>query len=114
MARLDPNAITELRDLMGDEFVVLIDAFQSDSRGQVDAIAEAAARHDAETVRRQAHGLKGACINLGAGDLAELCGRIEDVGRAGDCAMARDLLSPLQSEFAAVSAALEALKQPQI
>ena len=110
MGRLDPNAIAELRDLMGDEFVALIDAFQSDSRDQVEAIGEAVERRDAETVRRQAHGLKGACINLGAGDLAELCGRVEQVGRAGDCAMARDLLAPLHVEFEAVSVALEALK----
>ncbi len=61
-------------------------------------------------VRRQAHGLKGACINLGAVDLAELCARIEDVGRAGDCGAALELLAPLHREFEAVSAALDSLK----
>ncbi len=111
MARLDPNAIAELRDLMGDEFVALIEAFQSDAKEQVGAIDGAAARNDAETVRRQAHGLKGACINLGAADLAELCGCIEDAGRAGDCAMAQELLSPLRTEFKAVLVALDALKR---
>ena len=110
MARLDPNAIAELRDLMGDEFAALIDTFRSDSRGQVDAIDDAAGRNDAESVRRQAHGLKGASINLGAVDLAELCGRIEEVGRAGNCALALKMLVPLHTEFAAVSAELESLK----
>ncbi len=110
MARLDPNAIAELRDLMGDEFDALIDAFRSDSQGQVEAIDQAATGNDADTVRRQAHGLKGACINLGANDLAELCGRIEEIGRVGDCSSALELLAPLHSEFRAVSAALDSLR----
>ncbi len=110
MARLDLHAIAELRDLMGDEFDALIEAFRSDSRKQVEAIDEAAMRNDAEGVRRQAHGLKGASINLGAVDLAELCGRIEDIGRAGDCDTALELLVPLHREFDAVSAALDGLR----
>ena len=109
MARLDPHAIAELRDLMGDEFDALIEAFRSDSQKQVEAIDEAAKRNDAESVRRQAHGLKGACINLGAVDLAELCGRIEDTGRAGDCGKAVELLVALHREFDAVSTALGGL-----
>jgi HPt (histidine-containing phosphotransfer) domain-containing protein len=110
MGRLDPHAIAELRDLMGEEFDALIEAFRSDSQKQVEAIDAAAMRNDAESVRRQAHGLKGACINLGAVDLAELCGRIEDIGRAGDCGTALALLVPLHREFDAVSAALDGLR----
>lgn len=106
MARLDPRAIVELRDLMGEDFDALLDAFQADSQAQIDAIAEAVAQTDADRVRLQAHGLKGACVNLGANDLAELCGRIEGLGRAGDCASAQTLLPALQREFAGVREAL--------
>jgi hypothetical protein len=106
MARLDPRAIAELRELMGEDFDALIDAFQTDSQAQVDAIDDAVSQQDADRVRRQAHGLKGACINLGANDLAELCGRIEELGRAGDCATARTLVAALHAEFAGLRAAL--------
>ena len=44
MARLDPRAIAELRELMGEDFDSLIDAFQADSQVQIDAIAEAVMR----------------------------------------------------------------------
>jgi HPt (histidine-containing phosphotransfer) domain-containing protein len=109
MARLDQGAIAELRELMGEDFDSLLDAFQADSQVQIDAIAEAVSRADADCVRRQAHSLKGACINLGANDLAELCGRLEDVGRAGDCAAARTLLVALHEEFAGLRTALAGL-----
>jgi histidine phosphotransfer protein HptB len=110
MARLDSRAIAELRDLMGDEFNALIEVFRSDSLRLVEAIDEAAAQNDAEKLRHQSHGLKGACINLGAVDLAALCADIEAVGRSGDCGAARELLAPLRCEYEAVSAALDSLK----
>ena len=111
MARLDPRAIGELRELMGEDFDSLLDSFQADSQVQIDAIADAVSQTDADRVRRQAHGLKGACINLGANDLAELCGRIEDLGRAGDCATARTLVAALHTEFAGLRAALAGLNR---
>jgi HPt (histidine-containing phosphotransfer) domain-containing protein len=109
MARLDPHAIDELRELMGEDFDSLIDTFQADSQVQIDAITEAVSQTDADRVRRQAHGLKGACINLGANDLAQLCGRIEDLGRSGDCAAAQMLIAALHEEFAGLRAALSGL-----
>ena len=109
MSRVDPAAIDELRALMGDEFGSLIDAFHTDSREQIDAIAGAIADADAEQLRRQAHGLRGACINLGANELAELCHRIEECGRAGDCAKAATLLPALRLEFESVRATLSEL-----
>jgi HPt (histidine-containing phosphotransfer) domain-containing protein len=112
VSRLDSRAIGELRELMGEDFAALIDAFQSDSEAQIAAIDVAAANGAAEHVRRQAHGLKGACINLGANDLAELCGRIEEAGRAADCKAALGLVAPLRLEFGAVREALDALRQP--
>jgi HPt (histidine-containing phosphotransfer) domain-containing protein len=111
MARLDQGAIGELRELMGEDFDSLLDAFQADSQVQIDAIAEAVSQTDADRVRRQAHGLKGACINLGANDLAELCGRLEDLGRTGDCASARAVLAALREEFAGLRAALAGLNR---
>lgn len=112
MGRLDPRAIDELRDLMGEDFDSLIEAFEVDSQTQVEAITDAVAQADADRIRRQAHGLKGACINFGANDLAEVCGRIEDVGRAGDCALAQSLLPTLHREFNGVRSALAELRYP--
>jgi|GEM_PF-672829 len=109
MARLDPTQINALRGLMCDDFDALIDAFRTDSAAQLEAIVQAVARCDSTGLRLQAHSLKGACANLGADDLAELCGRIEHLGRAGGCAEAEMLLGALHIELRAVSAALAEL-----
>lgn len=95
---------------MGEDFNALIDVFLSDSLRLVEAIDEATVQNDAETLRLQSHGLKGACINLGAVDLAALCADIEAFGRSGDCGAARELLAPLRNEYEAVSTALDSLK----
>jgi HPt (histidine-containing phosphotransfer) domain-containing protein len=107
---LDPAVIGELRELMAEDFAALIDAFLADSQLQLGAIAEAAASGDADRVRREAHSLKGACVNLGANDLAQLCGRTEALGRSGDCAAARTMLPALRFELDAVRAALEQVR----
>ncbi len=109
MSCLDPRAIGELRELMGEDFDSLIDAFLADSTVQIDALETAARRADSDQVRRQAHGLKGACINLGANDLAEVCGRIEAAGSAGDCVSAQGMMTALHQTFAEVSIQLTEL-----
>jgi histidine phosphotransfer protein HptB len=106
MSRIDERAIGELRELMGDEFGALIQAFASDSRAQIDAIDAALAAADAERVRRYAHSMRGACVNLGANDLAALCERVEASGRAGDCGAAGTLMPSLKRELDAVGTEL--------
>ena len=108
---LDPAVIAELRELMGEDFAALIDAFLADSQLQIGAIADAAANDDADRVRREAHSLKGSCVNLGANDLAQLCGRTEALGRSGDCAAAQMMLPAVRSELDAVHAALEQVRR---
>jgi len=102
MPRIDERALGELRELMGPDFGALIQAFASDSRAQIDAIDAALAAADAERVRRVAHSLRGACVNLGANELAELCERIEAFGRAGDCGTAGTLMASVKRELDAI------------
>ena len=102
MSRIDQRAIGELRELMGDDFGALIQAFAADSGAQIREIDAALAKADAERVRRYAHSLRGACVNLGANDLAELCEQVEASGRAGDCSAAGTLMASVKREFAAV------------
>jgi HPt (histidine-containing phosphotransfer) domain-containing protein len=102
MSRIDVRAIRELREFMGDEFSALIHAFAMDSQAQIDAIDAALAAADGERVRRYAHSMRGACVNLGAHDLADLCERLEASGRAGDCGRAGTLMASLKRELDAV------------
>ena len=46
-----------------------------------------------------AHGLKGSAVQLGAWGMAELCHKIQTVGRAGSMADTGDALYRLEAEF---------------
>jgi len=56
-----------------------IDLFVSDTAARLESVRAALERSDLETVRRQCHAMKGACMELG---VAELTGRCDALGAA--------------------------------
>ena len=87
MEILDPTTLETLRSLQeeGDDdlLVELIDLFHEDAPRRVAGMRDAIAREDWPALTSWAHSLKGSCGSLGALHLAELCGRLEQLGRAG-------------------------------
>ncbi len=57
---------------------------------------------DAQTVGKEAHGLKGAALNCSCPHLAETARKMEDAGRNNDLDALRSLLPRLERDFAAV------------
>jgi hypothetical protein len=51
--------------------------------GYLAALAEAGANGDAQALETQAHSFRGVIANLGATGPAEICQRLEDLGRSG-------------------------------
>ena len=112
MQVLDPNALDALRGLQdeGDDDLLgeLIDLFLEDSPGRIAGIRDAIAREDWPALGSWAHGLKGSCGSLGAMHMAELCGRLERLGRnGGGHAEAELTLRELEAQYALVSDALQ-------
>ena len=68
-----------------------------------------AARDNAAQLERTAHSFLGACGNLGCRRMAELCARLEVLGRSGSTEGAPDIARALEEEYAAVKPHLEAL-----
>jgi HPt (histidine-containing phosphotransfer) domain-containing protein len=87
MEILDPNTLEALRGLQeeGDDdlLVELIDLFLEDAPRRVDGMRDAIAREDWPALASWAHSLRGSCGSLGALHLADLCGRLEQLGRGG-------------------------------
>jgi HPt (histidine-containing phosphotransfer) domain-containing protein len=110
---LDPNAIQALRDLSpeGDgEFLrELISIFLADTPKQMANIESALAAHDGALLVRAAHTIKGSAGNFGAGELAQLAGRIEQSGKAGDFAAVRAILPDFKTHYGLVAEALRQL-----
>lgn len=96
---VDTVSLQELRDIMGEEFSLLIDVFINDSQQRISALAAAIEACDAGEVRAIAHGFKGSALNLSALPLTELCRQLEAMGRDGQLAGAAEVFEQLVQEF---------------
>ncbi len=91
-----------LEEFMGQEAVLrnVLIQFQETVTGQLVAITRALADQDGETVRKQAHAIKGGAANLTADPLSRIASRLEEIGASGRLAEGRQVLEELSAEFA--------------
>jgi HPt (histidine-containing phosphotransfer) domain-containing protein len=95
---LDEALFEELRDILEDDFPLLVTAFIQDSALRVEDLQLALARGDAESVRTTSHSLKGAAANLGLTQLVELCRQLEEAGRMADLEDKQPLLQQIRQQ----------------
>jgi HPt (histidine-containing phosphotransfer) domain-containing protein len=90
-----------VRTFMGQTAVVvrLLESFQEKIRAQFATIEEALARGDMETVRVEAHAIKGGSWNLHAERLGDKAFELEEAGREGDARRSGPLLAELRQRF---------------
>ena len=74
---LDVEVVSELQDIMGQDFQMLVESFQRDGEQRLAALDQAFAQGDANTLRSQAHSFKGSSSNLGTTYVAGLCMDLE-------------------------------------
>jgi len=89
---INKEMIEELKELMEDDFPLLINTFLEDSEKRLADLNLALAENNANEVRELAHGFKGSSANLGAEKLAEISSVLETMGRT-------DKLSGFESKF---------------
>ena len=109
ISHLDQAATQELRNIMGNEFALLVQTFIRDSAQRIEAIRAGVTGSDADGMRRAAHSFKGSAANMGAPRLAELCRVLEELGRNGETNGAYALIDELVIEYGAVERELTAL-----
>ena len=105
---LDESLLTELQDVMEDDFGVLLETYLTESVAQFERVREDRANGDTEALRRSAHSLKGSCANVGAVRSAALCQNIESSAAAGQLDGLDDVLLNLSSELDQVRQLLKA------
>ena len=106
---LDPDRVADLRDLVKDGidfFDRTRASFLSRIDAQLEELADAAARGEAEQTTALAHQLKGSATNLGLTRLGDAAAAVEDVARAGSGV---DLAVGVESLRREARAAVEAL-----
>jgi HPt (histidine-containing phosphotransfer) domain-containing protein len=111
-AVLEPGIVSQLRELERSTpglLGQLQGLFLARTAEGVSAIEEALGNENAAGVAQQAHALKGAALNLGARDLAQVCGVMEQDANNGRLAAARAGLEPLQQEVVRARRAVDEL-----
>lgn len=106
---INMTTLTMLKDVMEDGFNELINMYVSDSQARIDALKSTVAANDCESVRREAHSLKGSSGNIGAGIMAELAKQVEQKGRDEDLNGVDDLLSQIETEYQSIKVTLEGM-----
>ena len=63
---VDSHVLATLRDVMEDEYALLLETFLTDSDERLRLLREAEAQDDSLAMRMAAHSFKGSCSNMGA------------------------------------------------
>ncbi|HTE13786.1 MAG TPA: Hpt domain-containing protein, partial [Burkholderiales bacterium] len=107
-----PVDVSVLKELVGDDPDVVREFLHDFRLSAAKITMELRAAYDAhetKAVVEAAHKLKSAALSVGASALGELCGAMEDKGKAGDMDTLTVLLPRFETEIAAVENYLEKL-----
>lgn len=81
MSNLDLDQLAELKDIMEDGFVDLIETYITDSDDKILRLSKIIHNADVLTISEIAHSLKGSSLNISAQYLGQCFKVIEDQGR---------------------------------
>ena len=100
---INNDMLDELKELMEEDFHLLIETYISDADKRVEQLSDAIASNNSKEVRELAHSLKGSSSNLGAELLAQLSQVIENKGANDNLTGIKDDYDALQAEYTVVS-----------
>lgn len=97
--------------LQGDEELLmdLIGLFLSETPVQIEVLLQAFREADADTIRKQAHTLKGSLSTLGANTLMALAQALEEAAQIGDWSSLPRRISDFEAAYISLCQALQAL-----
>ncbi|OUS26326.1 hypothetical protein A9Q99_19050 [Gammaproteobacteria bacterium 45_16_T64] len=96
----DIESLADLKDIMEEDFQMLIDTFIADSESKVNEIGSLVVGDDPEALRQVAHSIKGSSGNVCATALSEIARQLEAMGKDGDLSAAPAAYEALKVEFA--------------
>ncbi len=115
---VDQTARNRLRDRAGDgggAFInQFIDLFLSDTATRLEALARAAERGDLALVSREAHSLKGVCLEFGAVRMAGYCDDMRQFVNDRQSTNITETLQRMRREFARMRPLFEAEKKARV
>lgn len=95
---LNLDILAQLNEALGGEVAGIIGFFLEYLPNQIETLHKALDAGDMDTLRREAHSLKGSAGNLGALSLTRLCQALETQASEHDLGAARNTLAAIDSE----------------
>ncbi|AIZ33462.1 Hpt domain-containing protein [Pseudomonas parafulva] len=96
---IDYKVLSDLREVMEDGYLQLLETFLEDSELRLSQLHLA---KDAQTLGMAAHSFKGSSSNMGAVGLAQLCQQLEERVRQQPLYGIEDLINRIDLEFVEV------------
>lgn len=96
---IDPDVQVALRDLMQDDYPLLLQTFRTDALKRLAQLSASIENEDWEAFRQAAHSFKGSCGNMGAQALQQACEVAETAGGNADAPAARSSYLELRRLF---------------
>ena len=104
---IDLKMLKRFEDIMGPEMAItLIEQFLTYASQQLVDLQQSITKGNSESLRHQAHQLKGESLQLGANQLGALCEQLEILAQEGQLETAPANLAQIETEWAKVKAAL--------
>ena len=108
---LDHSVLEHLRSLQGEDephlLKELVEMFLEDTEDRLEKLREAVREEDLESLRHEAHSLRGSSANMGAPTMARISRELEQAGDSGNLGEASELLGTLEQEFGRVRPAMQ-------
>ncbi|OAI93159.1 Hpt domain-containing protein [Pseudomonas putida] len=98
-SHVDRKVLSDLQDVMGDDYLKLLETFLYDSERRLNDLFRA---RNADELRLAAHSFKGSASNMGAHELAELCRQVEERVQQHSLFGIEHLIVLIRREFAEV------------
>ncbi|MDB9313028.1 response regulator [Spirulina sp. CS-785/01] len=115
---LDAATFDELKMMAGEDapllILDLIDSYLADSPTFLQGIEDAIAQDDAGQLKYMAHTLKSSSASLGATTLADLCLKLEKMGRNGTTEGGMAILADVKQEYQRVETAMNQERQKYV
>ena len=107
------NGLKQLEEDYGPEMVMkIVEMFLPDAEVRLAQIDQAIKQEDPRALEQSAHGLKGGAANIGAKEMAQLCGQLETLGELGQIGEAPELMKKLAASWTEVQSVITKYRGP--
>jgi len=104
---IDNQTYDGLKSLLGDDFPMFLDIFFTENQQALERIKDGINQQDSELVKSAAHAMKSSCAYLGAQELSELAGDLEENSQKDDLANLKSVHYQAQGMFDIIRSQLD-------